>query len=79
MTTDYKSMAPETRWKAIERMAPDIFGTNWKGKLAECYGITPQAVTKWKNHGAPLWVAVAVSDLYRATLLERAIAARQAN
>lgn len=74
--TDYREMTAEARFDAIGEMAQEVFGPRWKGQLARYYGMTGQTITQWGSRGAPAWAAVAVADLYRATLMERAIAAR---
>lgn len=65
--TEYKDLTPEERFIALDRLAGQLFGTNrWKTEFARAYDLTPQAVNKWKNDGAPVWPLVALDDALRA-------------
>lgn len=70
MQDEYTTEDPLTRYAKIASLAEEFFETTqWKKKMAARYGITPQAIAKWSNQGAPVWAFIAIED---ATLAKRA-------
>lgn len=64
---DYINMTAEERFRAVDRLAIQLFGTDrWKTEFSRRYDMTPQAVNRWRNNGAPVWPLVALTDALKA-------------
>ncbi|MDE4189653.1 hypothetical protein [Phaeobacter gallaeciensis] len=69
--TEYTDLSPQARFAMVDRMASQLFETHrWKAALARKYGITPEAVNKWRSAGAPVWACVSLDDALAAKALE---------
>lgn len=65
--TDIRDMTPQERFQLVDTMATQLFGTKrWKAEFARAYDLTPQAINKWMNDGAPVWAVVALADAIHA-------------
>ncbi|TNE43425.1 MAG: hypothetical protein EP341_11425 [Sphingomonadales bacterium] len=59
---NYTEIDGAARYAHVAEAGQLLFGGSWKARLARHYGLSPAAVTKWGQDGAPVWVCVAIDD-----------------